>query len=221
MMCWQLSPPSCAMSTQRVGDHHGCHKISGDRSRWDATLRRTDKWRLGSRPERTSSKDPNASWRPEAATSRFGPGTGTSRDGWRHSLGLGLKAMTSEPDERSWDFDESVSTSVRNRTRRSPMLTHETSPVSGASVMGMTTRVGQGQSHLPADVPGISMALGQRGQLHLNGWLCQQPAGDFTEEIPSQRRRRNSSNGHFAKSGMAPTRSTEVGDKRDASHARP
>jgi hypothetical protein len=26
-----------------------------------------------------------------AAASRFGPGTGTSRDGWRHSTGLDLK----------------------------------------------------------------------------------------------------------------------------------
>jgi hypothetical protein len=52
--------------------------------------------------------------------------------------------------------------------------------------MGMTTRVGQGQSHLPTDVPGISMALSQRGRLHMKGRLCQQLAGDFTEESPSQ-----------------------------------
>jgi hypothetical protein len=32
-------------------------------------------------------------------------------------------------------------------------------------VMGMTIRVGQGQSPLPADVPGISTALGQKGRL--------------------------------------------------------
>jgi hypothetical protein len=52
--------------------------------------------------------------------------------------GLAYKMMTSKPDERSWDFDGCKSTSARNRTRRSPMLTHETSPVLGASVMGMT-----------------------------------------------------------------------------------
>jgi hypothetical protein len=40
------------------------------------------------------------------------------------------------------------------------MLAHKTSPVLGASVVGMTIQVGQGQSHLPANVPGISMALG-------------------------------------------------------------
>jgi hypothetical protein len=88
-------------------------------------------------------------------------------------------------------------------------------------VVGMTIRVGQGQSHLSADVPGISTALGQRGRLQLKGRLCQQPAVDFTAGSPSRRRRRNSSNGCFTKSGTAPTRSTKVGDKRDASHARP
>jgi hypothetical protein len=101
------------------------------------------------------------------------------------------------------------------------MPTHETSPVLGASVMGMTTRVGQGQSHLPADIPGISMALGQRGRLQLKGQLRQQPAGDFTKESPSWPRRLNSSNGRSAKSGLAPTRSTGTGDKRDTSHAWP
>jgi hypothetical protein len=44
------------------------------------------------------------------------------------------------------------------------MLTHKTLQVLGASVMGMTIWVGQGQSHLSADVPGITMALGQRDQ---------------------------------------------------------
>jgi hypothetical protein len=59
------------------------------------------------------------------------------------------------------------------------MLTHETSPVSGASVMGMTIRVGQGQSHLSADVLGISTTLGQRGRLQPKGRLRQLPAGDL------------------------------------------
>jgi hypothetical protein len=69
------------------------------------------------------------------------------------------RSMTSKLDEESWDFDGSVRTSTRNRTRRSPMLTHETSPVSGASVVGMTSGVCQGQRCLPADVPGVSTAL--------------------------------------------------------------
>jgi hypothetical protein len=99
------------------------------------------------------------------------------------------------------------------------MLTHETSPVSGASVMGMTIRVGQGQSHLPADVTGICTVLRQEGRLRPKDQLRQQRAGDFTEESQSRRRRRNSSNGCFAKRSLALTRSTEAGDKRDASHA--
>jgi hypothetical protein len=90
---------------------------------------------------------------------------------------LTSKPTTSEPDEGSWDFDGRKLTSARNRTRRSPMLTHETSPVSGASVVGMTIWIGQGQSHLPTNVPGITATLGQRGRLQLKGLLSQQPAG--------------------------------------------
>jgi hypothetical protein len=95
------------------------------------------------------------------------------------------------------------------------MLTHETLLVSGASIVGMTIWVGQGQSHLPADVLGITTVLGLRGRLR------QQPASDFIIRGPSRQRRRNSSNRRFAKSGVTLTRSTEVGDKRDASHAWP
>jgi hypothetical protein len=74
---------------------------------------------------------------------------------------LTSRSTTFQPDERSWDFDGYESTSARNRTRRSPMLSHETLPDSGASVVGMTIWVGQGQSHLPADVPGITATSGQ------------------------------------------------------------
>jgi hypothetical protein len=100
------------------------------------------------------------------------------------------------------------------------MLTHETSPVLGASVIGMTIRVGQGQSHLPDNVPGISTVLSQEDRLRPKDRLHQQPAGDFTEESQSRRRQQNSSNDCFAKRSLAPIRSTEVGDKGDASHAR-
>jgi hypothetical protein len=84
----------------------------------------------------------------------------------------------------------------------------------------MTIRVGQGQNHLPADVPGISTALGQEDRLRLEDRLRQRPAGDFIEGSPSRRRRRNPSNGCLAKSSQAPTRSTGAGDRHDASHAR-
>jgi hypothetical protein len=84
----------------------------------------------------------------------------------------------------------------------------------------MNSRVGQGQSHLPADVLGMSTALSQEDQLRPEDRLRQQPADDSTEEGQSRQRRRNSSNGCFPKSSLAPTRSTEARDRRDASHAR-
>jgi hypothetical protein len=74
---------------------------------------------------------------------------------------------------------------VRNRTRRSPMLTHETLLVSGASVVGMTSGVCQGQRYPPAGIPGISTALSQEDQLYPRGQLRQQPAGDSIEESQS------------------------------------
>jgi hypothetical protein len=40
------------------------------------------------------------------------------------------------------------------------MLAHETSPVLGASVVGMTYGACQEPSYLPAGVPGVSTALG-------------------------------------------------------------
>jgi hypothetical protein len=129
---------------------------------------------------------------------------------------LTIRGMTSELDEGSWDFDGSVSTLARNRTRRSPMPTHETSPVLGASVVGMTIRVGQGQSHLPADVPGISTALSQRGRLQLKGRLVTPLLGARASEDDE-----TPPTAALPKAARAPTRSTEAGDKHDASHARP
>jgi hypothetical protein len=92
---------------------------------------------------------------------------------------------TSRPNEESWDFDGNKLTSARIRTRRSPLQNHETSPVSGASVMGMTYEACQGPSYLPAGVPGVSTALGWEDRLRSKGWLRQQPAGDSTEESQS------------------------------------
>jgi hypothetical protein len=98
------------------------------------------------------------------------------------------------------------------------MLTHETSPVSGASVVGMTSGVCQGQRNLPAGIPGISTALRQEDRLRPKGRLRQQPAGDSAEESRSRAKKKDSSNGCFAESGLAPTRSTEAKDGHDASH---
>jgi hypothetical protein len=73
-------------------------------------------------------------------------------------------------------------TSARRRTRRSPMLTHETSPVSGASVVGMTYRAYHGQSNMLADVPGVPTASAREGRLCPKGRLRQQPTGNSVEE---------------------------------------
>jgi hypothetical protein len=62
------------------------------------------------------------------------------------------------------------------------MLTHETSPVLGASDVGMTSGVFQEQRYLPAGIPGISVVLSQEDRLCPKGRLCQQLAGDSTEE---------------------------------------
>jgi hypothetical protein len=77
---------------------------------------------------------------------------GTPRD-------LSSRSATSRSDKESWDFDGSMLTLAQIKTRRSPMQTHETLPVSGSSVMGMTSGACQGPCYLPAGVPGISMAL--------------------------------------------------------------
>jgi hypothetical protein len=66
-------------------------------------------------------------------------------------------------------------TSARKRTRRSPMQTHETSPVSGVSVVGMTSGACQGPCYLPAGVPGISTALGREDRLRSKGRLVTPP----------------------------------------------
>jgi hypothetical protein len=61
------------------------------------------------------------------------------------------------------------------------MLTHETSPISGASVMGMTNGACHGLSYLSACIPGVSTALGREDRLHPKGRLRQQLAGGSTE----------------------------------------
>jgi hypothetical protein len=66
------------------------------------------------------------------------------------------------------------------------MLTHETSPVSGASVVGMTYGACQGPSYMPAGIPGVSTALRREDRLRPKGRLCQQPAGNSTMESRSR-----------------------------------
>jgi hypothetical protein len=84
----------------------------------------------------------------------------------------------------------------------------------------MNFGVCRGQRCLPASVTGFSTALSQEDRLHPKGRLRQQPAGDSAAESQSRRRRQDPSNGCFTESSLAPTRSTEARDRRDASHAR-
>jgi hypothetical protein len=60
-----------------------------------------------------------------------GPRTGTSRDDQKTN-------KPPDPMESPGTLARTRKTSARRGTYRSPMLAHETSPVSGASVVGMT-----------------------------------------------------------------------------------
>jgi hypothetical protein len=53
-------------------------------------------------------------------------------------------------------------------------------------VVGMTSGVCQGQRSLPAGVPEVSTVSSRKDRLYLKGRLCQQPAGDSTEESQSR-----------------------------------
>jgi hypothetical protein len=102
---------------------------------------------------------------------------------------------------------------ARRGTRRSPMLAHETSPVSGASVMGITYGGCNVLSYLPAGVPGVSTARRQEDRLRLEGRLAIPPW-----KAGAGRRRQEPTNGCFAESGLAPTRATEAKDRSDERH---
>jgi hypothetical protein len=73
---------------------------------------------------------------------------------------LSSKPATSRPGKESWDFYGNEQDFGEEKNPPKPMLTHETSPVSGASVVGITYGACQDQSYLPAGVPGVSTMLG-------------------------------------------------------------
>jgi hypothetical protein len=52
--------------------------------------------------------------------------------------------------------------------------------------MGMTNGASHGPSYMPAGVPGVSTASAREDRLFPKGRLCQQPAGDSTEESQSR-----------------------------------
>jgi hypothetical protein len=88
------------------------------------------------------------------------------------------------------------------------MLAHETSPVSGASVVGMTYGAHHGSDNMPAGVPGVPAASAREDRLRPKGRLHQRPAGNSTEESWSRAMRTKLLNGCLAKSRMALTRAT-------------
>jgi hypothetical protein len=100
------------------------------------------------------------------------------------------------------------------------MLTHETSPVSGASVVGMTNGACHGLSYMPAGILGVSAALGLEDRLHPKGRLRQQPAGDSTEESQSRAMKTKASQRLFRRKWAGPTRMTKAKDGSDERHDR-
>jgi hypothetical protein len=92
------------------------------------------------------------------------------------------------------------------------MIAHETSPVSGASVVGMTYGAYHRPSNMPASVPGVPTVSAREDRLRLKGWLRQQPAGDSAEENWSQAMKTKLPNGCLAESRSAPTGATGAKD---------
>jgi hypothetical protein len=92
------------------------------------------------------------------------------------------------------------------------MLAHETLPVSGASVMGMTYGACHVPSYPPAGVPGVSTARRPEDRLRPKGRLRQQSVGDSTEENRSRTMKTKLPNDCLAKSRLAPTGATEAKD---------
>jgi hypothetical protein len=92
------------------------------------------------------------------------------------------------------------------------MLAHETSPVSGASVVGMTYGAYHRPSNMPAGVPGVPTASAREDRLRSKGQLRQQPAGDSAKENWSRAMKTKLSNGCLAESRSAPIGATEAKD---------
>jgi hypothetical protein len=98
------------------------------------------------------------------------------------------------------------------------MLAHETLPVSGASVVGMTYGAHHGPGSMPAGVPGIPAASARGDRLHSKGRLRQRPDDDSTEEDWSWAMETKLPNGCLAKSGTTPTRPSGAQNRSDEHH---
>jgi hypothetical protein len=84
------------------------------------------------------------------------------------------------------------------------MIAHDTLPVSGASVVGMTYRAYHRPSNMPAGIPRNPTATAREDQLRSKGRLRQQLAGDSTEENWSRAMKTKLPNGCLAESRLAP-----------------
>jgi hypothetical protein len=87
------------------------------------------------------------------------------------------------------------------------MITHETSPVLGASVGAMTNGACHGPSYMPAGVPGVSTASAREDRLHPKGRLHQQPNGYSTEESQSRAMKTKASQRLFRRKWAGPDKS--------------
>jgi hypothetical protein len=172
-MVWQPLPPSCATWRFERATNVVATKDRGPGT--DGTLHcstpTSGAWAQISRVQVPKSQVPTGGC--ETASSRSGLEADTSRDGWRRSVILSPTVL--RPDTGPWNFDECECTSARKEPAEAPCNSHENSPVSGASVMEMTTWVGQRHDGLPASAPGISLTTGQRGWLSVKGRLHEQP----------------------------------------------
>jgi hypothetical protein len=98
------------------------------------------------------------------------------------------------------------------------MLAHETSPVSGASVVGMTYGAHHGPGNMPAGVSGVPTASIREDRLRPKGRLRQQPSGDSAEENWSRVMKTKLPNGCLTESRMAPTSAAGAHDGSDERH---
>jgi hypothetical protein len=93
------------------------------------------------------------------------------------------------------------------------MLAHETSPVSGASVVGMTYGACHVPSYLPAGIPGVSMTQRQEDRLCSKDRLCQQPTDDPTAEGRSQAMKTKAHHQLFCQKWAGPNKVQPISDQ--------
>jgi hypothetical protein len=185
---------------------------------------KTGHWRAA--PAAAWEQDPRRRKFPRGSASARGlqPGrileTARPETAGRTPRGLTLVIGATKPDQNPGTSTRASKTSARRGTRRNPMSAHETSPVSGASVVGMTYGAHHRPGSMPAGVPGVPAASAREDRLRPKGRLRRQPAGDSIQESWSRAMRTRLLNGCLAKSRTVPTRAAEAQDRSDERHDR-